>query len=481
MAKRLKTNRSRRVQRSKSPTLEKPKPNKVFKPKTKPTTKGTTLRTPCHGMKTRARTAEVYNQLDHYQKHNLSSSPQTPQTPPLPRSTRPKRQNSIWSALSTTRSFWATVKEAEASSAASSFDSTNIAHIARRISASISTQLDSYKYEDYGFFSSSSPSGRDPRELVPSTADEVADLNAAVWPTVQHVLELTAGRCIMRLPNPDSSYLDQIRHMRRQLRDAWQDLGKPDNAPSPFQLESWSGSIARWRESTYTDGSSRFSAEAVGTQLELWIASIPPSPEDNAAMSDDDDEDDFSSPEIFSARHEWNDNATSPTLGASARRRPMSAIYDRERDVGFLPTAAEIHAYQAGTAASSTVPSLPVAGTAGVIDIDDFPPSLRRCVRIFEDRTTPPLPSADAAAADPAEGTGSGGEHAVEDGDGSDKENDVRVLVRQERVEREREPTPSSSQQEINPAGERMVRSELTGLEWEVERGQGWGSGGGGG
>ncbi|KAL9014630.1 MAG: hypothetical protein Q9173_000723 [Seirophora scorigena] len=477
MAKRLRTNRSRRGQRSKSPTLEKPKRNKVVKPKIKPTIKAGT---PRHGMKTRARMTEVYNQLDHYQKHNLSSSPQTPRTPPLPRSTQSKRRTSIWAALSTTRSFWATVKDAEASSAASSFDSTNIAHIARRISASISTQLDSYKYEDYGFFSSSSPTGHDPRDLVPSTADEVAELNAAVWPTLQHVLELTAGQCIMRLPNPNSSYLDQIRHMRRQLRDAWQDLGKPNNAPSPFQLESWSGGIARWRESTYTDGSSRFSADAVGTQLELWIASIPPSPNDDAAMSDRDD-DDISSPEIFSARHEWNDNAMSPTLGASTRRGPMSAIYDRDRDVGFLPTAAQIHAYQAGTAASTTLPSLSVADTAGVIDIEDFPPPLRRGVPIFEDHTTPPPPllSADAVAAGPAEATGPGGEHAVEDGD-SDKENDARALVRQDGVEREPEPTPSSSQQAIDPAGERMVRSELTGLEWEVERDQGWGGGGGG-
>ncbi|KAI4141670.1 MAG: hypothetical protein LQ341_003453, partial [Variospora aurantia] len=222
MARRMKTPRRKQAQRVKSPTLEKPKANKVVKPTTKRLNKDSILKTPGHGVKTRARATKVRNQLGQYQKHNnLSSSPQTPKTPRLLSSARSKGKSSIWSALSTTRSFWTTVKEAaevEAySSAASSFDSTNIVHIARRLSASVSAQLDSYKYENYGFFSSSSPSGHDPRDLIPQTDDEVQDVKVAVWPTVQHVLELTHQP--IRLPSPKGSYLDQIRHIRLQLRN----------------------------------------------------------------------------------------------------------------------------------------------------------------------------------------------------------------------------------------------------------------------
>ncbi|KAL9016798.1 MAG: hypothetical protein Q9185_005886 [Variospora sp. 1 TL-2023] len=500
MARRVKTPRRKQVQRAKSPTLEKPKANKVVKPTRKRLNKDSILKTPGHGVKTRARATKVRNQLGQYQKHNtLSSSPQTPKTPRLLSSARSRGKSSIWSALSTTRSFWATVKEAAeveaCSSAASSFDSTNIVHIARRLSASVSAQLDSYKYENHGFFSSSSPSGHDPRDLIPRTDDEVQDVKVAVWPTVQHVLELTHQP--IRLPNPKGSYLDQIRHIRLQLRNTWQDLGKPSNAPPPFQLEAWSGGISRWRESTYTDGTARFSASIVEMQLEAWVAAnlIPPPPKDEEE-EEEDDNDGISSPEIFHARHEWNHNSTSPTLGAQkrrTRRKPMSAIYDEDRDVGFLPTPAHIHAYQAaGEAASTmTIPSLSMSDDTYDFDIDDFPPlARRRLVPIYEDRDTPPrLLSGDADGTATAaiavvvagpDNTGGSGSSA-EDASGSDKENDVQAQIRYERAEREAEITPSSSQQAIDPVGERMVRSELLGEEWEVERGMGWGGGGGGG
>ncbi|KAL8647003.1 MAG: hypothetical protein Q9210_005815, partial [Variospora velana] len=474
MARRVKTPRSKQVQRAKSPTLKKPKANKVVKPTRKRLNRDSILKTPGHGVKIRARATKVRNQLGQYQKHsNLSSSPQTPKTPHLLSSARCSRgESSIWSALSTTRSFWATVKEAAeaeaSSSAASSFDSTNIAHIARRLSASVTAQLDSYKYENYGFFSSSSPSGHDPRDLIPNTDDEVQDLKVAVWPTVQHVLELTHQP--IRLPNLKGSYLDQIRQIRLQLRNTWQDLGKPSNAPPPFQLEAWGGGISRWRESTYTDGTARFSASIVEMQLEAWIAAnlIPPPPEEEEDDDDDDDDDDdaamndsISSPEIFHVRHEWNHNSTSPTLGAQ-RRKPMSAIYDEGRDVGFMPTPAQIHAYQAGEAASTTIiPSISMSDDTGNFDIDDFPPLVRRLVPIYEDRDTPPpLLSGDAAGADgtatataaaagPDDTGGSGS--SAEDAGGSDKENDVQTQIRHERAEWEEETTPSSSQQAIDP------------------------------
>lgn len=123
----------------------------------------------------------------------------------------------------------------------SSYDNTNIDHIISRLNSSISNQIDSYKYEDFGFLSSS-PSGYDPRELQPNTDEETSDLQVAIWPTVQHIVELT--KTVIPLPNPKSSYLEQIRYVRRLLRNAWQDLGHPNNAPSPFQLEAWTGGIS---------------------------------------------------------------------------------------------------------------------------------------------------------------------------------------------------------------------------------------------
>lgn len=423
-------------------------------------------------MKTRARSAEVHDQCKRYQKHRSPSAPQTPKTPDK---TKPKQTESIWTSLSIDRSFWDAVKESSAQKHdpidEKTFDNTNIDDIMSRLNNSISNQFASYKYENFGFLSSS-PSGFDPREAQPITDEETEDLQLAIWPTIQHVIELTKHHHI-RLPNPKASYLDQVRHVRETLRDTWQDLSLPGNAPPPFQLEAWTGGISNWRSSTYTDGDARIPASAVETQLEIWRAeeAVPKTP----TMSNDDDSD-ISDPEILVAGPEFNHLETSPTVGLSNRRRrrrsPMAALYDSNRDVGFLPIAPQIHAYQSGTTASTTVfPTLSMTDTGLLDDTPELPfPSRRgsrQVVPIFEDNSTSP-PSSDAASHQFTH------DDTMED---SDKENDPRVFLRQQREERDREETPSSSQNAIDPVGERMVRSELTGLEWEVERYEGWGGG----
>ncbi|KAL8746588.1 MAG: hypothetical protein Q9184_007727, partial [Pyrenodesmia sp. 2 TL-2023] len=476
-AKRPKTPRRKRAQRQKSPTVAKPKPAKVAKAKKTASPKGTILNTPRHGMRTRARAAEVYDQCERYQKHHVSSSPPlSPKTPPPTASTKAKRPVALWDALSTSRSFWNTVQEAAASSRESSYDNTNIDHIMSRLNTSISNQFDSYKYENFGFLSSS-PGGYDPRELHPNTDEETSELQLAIWPTVQHILELT--KAAIQLPNQKVSYLDQIRDIRRQLRDTWQNQGHPNNAPSPFQLEAWTGGISNWRTSTYTNGTARFPATLVNTQLEIWRVELPsPTLNDTSGNIDNEVDNDISSPEIFRASAEWNNNSTSPT--PTRRRRPISTIYDSDRDIGFLPTRSQIQAYQSGRALSTTLPSLSMAYTGGLgIDVDTMPFPSRRgsgAIVIFEDPNSPP-PSASA-------GNGGGGDVDAEEefrdwtvmDEDSDKENDMGAAVRAFRAQQPEDyTTPSSSQDAIQPVGERMVRSELTGEQWEVERGLGWG------
>lgn len=87
----------------------------------------------------------------------------------------------------------------------------------------------------------------------------------------------------------------------------------------------------------------------------------------------------------------------------------------------------------------------------------------RKRIYIFEDQHTPPPSSDDPPAFSNNEDMSPS----------SNKENDTEALIRIEREERavrEREQTPSSSQNVINPVGERMARSERLGEEWEMER-----------
>lgn len=162
----------------------------------------------------------------------------------------------------------------------------------------------------------------------------------------------------------------------------------------------------------------------------------------------------------------------------------MSAIYDSDRDIGFLPTRSQIQAYQTGRATSITLPSLSMADPGGLsIDIDASPFPSRRgsgAIVVFEDPNSPPSAAA-AAAVSTGGGDADEGEEPPRNWDAmdedSDKENDMRAAVRAFRAQQPvQDATPSSSQDAIQPVGERMVRSQLTGEVWEVDRGLGWGA-----
>ncbi|KAL8913673.1 MAG: hypothetical protein Q9171_001523 [Xanthocarpia ochracea] len=103
----------------------------------------------------------------------------------------------------------------------------------------------------------------------------------------------------------------------------------------------------------------------------------------------------------------------------------MSAIYDNSRDIGFLPTPAQIHAYQSGESSSTALPELRISDP-GIIDADPADPTHeayqhRRWnsdIRIFEseDVTSPPR---DNGAYGGSQGSAS-----------SNKENDGRAMER---------------------------------------------------
>ncbi|KAI4177711.1 MAG: hypothetical protein LQ343_000174 [Gyalolechia ehrenbergii] len=407
-------------------------------------------------MKTRARAQQLSQSFDDLHNSQLVQGLQTPSTPKTPQTSgRSKQKNPLWQLLSSHRSFWDIIRDScddQSGSKPSSFGDDDITAIMNRLNQQVSHQFDSYKYEDSGFLSSS-PSGYDPRETMPINEAEVEDLRVAIWPTLQHLVELTKSRPL--LPHPKDCYLTQLRHVRGQLRDTWQNKGFPGNPPSPFQLEAWTGGITNWRTSYYTNGEDRFPASHVETQIEAWCLEAPSTPANDVSRASDDDASDN---EIFHARHEFDHNNASPTLGHSYRR-VMSALYDANRDVG-LPTASQIQAYQSGATPTTTIPSnsMTDTGMSSPNNVSVFLP--RRPVRILEDQQTPP-PSSDDATALVAAGNMS---------PSSNKENDNDLLFRMDREQRERERTPSSSQDVINPAGERMARSERLGEEWEIER-----------
>lgn len=457
MAKGLRTPKGKRGHRPKSPTAIKPKAERITKQK-KSTVKGQLRNAKKYGMKTRTKAQQPKLSFDDAHETQDLQPPSTPNTP--------QTSNSMWHLLNPHQSFWDLIKDSydddTTESKSSTFGEDDIRAIMDRLNRQVSHQFDSYKYEDSGFLSSS-PSGDDPRESSPVDEAEVADLRVAIWPTLQHVAELTKSRPLV--PQPKDCYLTQLRHTREQLRDLWQDKGLPGNPPQTFQLEAWTGGILDWRTSTYTNGEERFPASHIETQIEVWRSEAPSTPVIDTTMANDDDYDDeHPTGGIFYAnRHEFNHGNTSPT--PRSRRRVMTALYDARRDIG-LPTTAQIQAYQAGIATTTTIVSNSMSDTGmsspSPNNVSMLPPP-RRPVRIFEDQHTPP-PSSD----DPP---------AFTDSPSSNKENDNNLMVRMDREDREREQTPSSSQNVINPAGERMARSERLGEEWEIERE--WGLDGG--
>ena len=378
----------------------------------------------------------------------------------------------VWDLFSTDRSFWDSIRETSSSqgSPERSFADQDIQQIMRRLNRQVAYRIDNYKVEDHGYMSSSSPGGHDPREQIPITEEEKGELQLALFPSLQHLVELTRSQ--PRRIDHNMCYLDQFRALHHNLQDIWQFQGHAKAAPALFQLEAWKGGIVNWRSSSYSTGEERFSASLIDTHLQKWCDEMPaPSPIIDYNMPDIDQSD--LEMESIDPRHYID--SSSPLRGCSSptpqkgHRRVMSALYDKDRDIGFLPTARQIQSYQSGDASSTTLAGLGMSDP-GIIDIDSSDPILEAyqlrgtsSIRIYEEgNVTPPQTS------HPPGYTSSQGSVS------SNKENDRRLMeqvMEEQRLENMREPSPSNSQDNIDPANESWARNERLGEVWEMEMG----------
>ncbi|KAL8771548.1 MAG: hypothetical protein Q9209_002990 [Squamulea sp. 1 TL-2023] len=389
MAKTLRKPRAKQAQRLKKENTEQVKESRVVKPAKKPTITTLSSTPSKHGMRTRARKIELsdeqqpastpsnkskilgdddayYTSLSQELKKTPKTSKssktsrgrnvaETPKTPPNPSNVI------VWDLLDTERSFWDLIRETSSSqsSPGRSFADEDINIIMKRLNRQVAHRIDSYKVEDHGYLSSSSPGGHDPREQNPITEEEKEELQLALWPSLQHLAELT--NCQPHHTDPSKCYLDQFRALFRELQDIWQVQGHNRSAPALFQLEAWKGGIVNWRSSHYTNGDERLSASVVVAHFENWRAEIPsPSPIIDYSMPDIDESD--LEMQSINPRHYFH--SSSPLYDRSSpypqkgHRHVMSALYDQNRDIGFLPTPAQIRSYQSGESPSTTLPWL---------------------------------------------------------------------------------------------------------------------------
>ncbi|KAL8811531.1 MAG: hypothetical protein Q9200_001723 [Gallowayella weberi] len=491
MAKSCKKPRAKKAQPLQKDTTKKVKESRIIKPTSK--TPKQTFSTPSkHGMKTRARQAEAmkipakdqeqqspcsslkkkpqqvsdayYTSLSQeFQKTPKRSrtsrngrkslkTPQTPKTPKTPKSSGSVQtpvftSKSLRDLLSPYRSFWDPIKESNSSQGSPSraFADDDLRKIFKRLNNGIRYQMTN-KVENYGFLLSSSPSGHDPREEAPVTDDEVAELQVALWPSIQQLVELTK-----RYPHHSDTkkcYLDQFRALHNQLQYTWQLQNPLSSAPTLFQLEPWKGGIVNWRSSTYCNGDDRFAASIVLNHLEIWRAEIP-SPSSpllypKLHLPDIDESDLEMSPlPRRPPYHTDTDPSSSPLPDRSSpqygHRRIMSALYDRDRDIGFRPTAAQIQAYQAGDPSTTALPFASMSEDGLPIDSSSDP--WTEYHHIQHTRTRIPIFDSEniTSAADDDAGwigyTGSQGSVS------SNKENDVQAMERvMEALRRENEP-----------------------------------------
>ncbi|KAL8656988.1 MAG: hypothetical protein Q9226_002370 [Calogaya cf. arnoldii] len=403
-------------------------------------------------------------------------APQNPETPRYQSPANGKTANItfVWGLLSIDRSFWDPIRETSSSQASASpgrsFGGIDIDNLMKRINRQVSHEFINLKFEPVRYISSPSPSGHDPLEQIPITDEEKAELQLALFPSLQHLVELTK-RQPWRI-NTNMCYIEQFNALKQQLQDIWQFQGHAKVAPILFQLEPWNGAIVSWRSSYYTNSDERFKASVVDEHFQTWRAEMPaPSPVNDYNMPDIDDSDlemqsldlphymDSSSP-LY--------NRASPTPRAGTRR-VMSAIYDKNRDIGFLPTPRQIRSYQNGETSSTTLPGLGMSDP-GIIDTDSSDPIQEAyfrgsdSIRIFDEgNVTPPH------ASDPMGYTSS------QASESSDKENDPRVLARvleEQRLENMRMSSPSNSQDNIDPADETWARNERLGDVWDMLMGE---------
>ncbi|KAI4235522.1 MAG: hypothetical protein LQ349_003102 [Xanthoria aureola] len=396
---------------------------------------------------------------------------EAPQTPPNQSPHNEKRANItvVWDLLSTDRSFWDPIRETSSSQGAPGrgFANLDVKEIMKRMNRQVAYRIDTYKIEDHGYMSSSSPGGHDPREQIPITEEEKGELQLALFPSLQHLVELTKYQ--PRRTDVTSSYLDQFRALHTELQDIWRIQGRTRATPPLFQLEAWKGDIVGWRSSHYTTGDERFSAAIVDAHFQTWRVTVPStSPIIDYSMPDIDDSD----LEMQSLDPRRYINSSSPLHGHDAsptplkgHRRVMSALYDKDRDIGFLPTPHQIQSYQAGEASS---PGLGMSDP-GIIDFNSSDPIQEAYfrgggdIRIYEEGNVTP----------PQQGNEPPGYTSSQASASSNKENDrylMNQVMEEQRLAEMRTPSPSNSQDNIDPADERWARNERLGEVWLMEQ-----------
>ncbi|KAI4108613.1 MAG: hypothetical protein LQ339_002129 [Xanthoria mediterranea] len=402
----------------------------------------------------------------------------TPQTPPNKSPSHEKRADItfVWDLLATDRSFWDPIRETSSGQSASgrNFADMDVNEVMKRLNREIAYRIDTYKIEDHGYMSSSSPGGHDPREQIPVTEEEKGELQLALFPSLQHLVELTKYQ--PRRTDVTLSYLDQFRALHTELQDIWRIQGHTRATLPLFQLEAWKGGIVGWRSSHYTTGDERFSAAIVDAHFQTWRVTVPStSPIIDYSMPDIDDSD----LEMQSLDPRRYINSSSPLHGHDAsptplkgnHRRAMSALYDKDRDMGFLPTPHQIQSYQAGEASSTTLPGLGMSDP-GIIDFNSSDPIQEANfrgggdIRIYEEgNVTPP----------PPQGNEPPGYTSSQASASSNKENDrylMNQVMEEQRLAEMRTPSRSNSQDNIDPADERWARNERLGEVWLMEQ---WG------
>ncbi|KAL8827883.1 MAG: hypothetical protein Q9170_006839 [Blastenia crenularia] len=349
MAKHTAIARTKRIQREKDSAQTRVEQGRVVKSKKKTSNGGSQSGVPRHGKKRRAtmeRLSQSFDDLNYLSDNN----PQFPSTPGSSRgqvshSSRPKTF-CLSQILNPKRSFWDTLKGIsydQPSSTEATLSDEGLTNLMERMNRQISYQIDIHKFEPFTFLSRPSH-GYDPRELDPLDEAEIEDLNWAIWPTLQHLTELTKSR--PRIPSRKECYVAQLQSIHKQVQSAWEEYLLPGVPPPLFLLEAWNGGIKDWRTSYFTNGEERFPASVIANKIDLWSedfpASAPPAQDLSFQVTDISTSDEdymLHETETVDPRHDFGEHNASLTLtSSSASHRPVtSALFEDYPHHDFTP------------------------------------------------------------------------------------------------------------------------------------------------
>ncbi|KAL9582597.1 MAG: hypothetical protein Q9212_003202, partial [Teloschistes hypoglaucus] len=219
--------------------------------------------------------------LDEQTEQGDRSTLEAPETPDSAENVSPAE--SLWSLVTPQRSFWDAIvgPAQDQEPSASSSSSTNsgdfdLDAMMTRLTNSITRHHHATIVE--GTVRLSTPRPRaDPRDLLPLSTAEEDDLRLAIWPTVQHMVELSSSFSRPQI-DQQKGYLTQLRGLLAQFSQHWHHSGQHHGGspPTAFFLEAWRGPIAHWRTSHYTNGDHRFPATMVLAHLDIWRSSPNP-------------------------------------------------------------------------------------------------------------------------------------------------------------------------------------------------------------